>query len=238
MWIRKRDHELEKRGYMVYERPVPPNDIFAIYDCDDNAFKARYMYESGDRQAAVFDSPTQAKGTTGTFTCDWKSNEVLVGNTNGKPSSAAFANIWRNLMAKHAPACLMYPKNFVKNGDFEEDKKAVESAVHWYTWPEKSVAFDNTVAKGNSFCLNHSSATDYFVITLQQVNLPNGSYRLTFNVVCSGGQSEASARVRGYGGPDRKIENFGTCEILFTSVAKANQWLNIDDVVLESIATP
>lgn len=74
---------------------------------------------------------------------------------------------------------------------------------------------------------------------------------LRFTALCSGGQTTACAQVSGNGGKELKTPNFGQLkepkefrldniqvttgkiEISFISNAKAGQWLNVTEVVLE-----
>jgi hypothetical protein len=93
-------------------------------------------------------------------------------------------------------------------------------------------------------------ASDYTASMSQDITLPNGTYTLSAWVKSSGGQNSAVLAAKNFGGtdlshsladamdnwtlvtiPEVKVTN-GTCQVAITSDAKANNWVEVDDISL------
>ncbi|MEV6716274.1 hypothetical protein AB0M48_30040 [Lentzea sp. NPDC051208] len=116
--------------------------------------------------------------------------------------------------------------------------------IESYDKPASMIATDDVVDGSRS--LKHSSTSAYTVTTKQNLTfIPNGTYTLTAKVKSSGGQTQAMARVMGYGGVERTVAipatntwtqvtipnvnvTNGSATVAFTSNAAANQWLRVD----------
>ncbi|BDI32539.1 hypothetical protein CCAX7_45900 [Capsulimonas corticalis] len=98
--------------------------------------------------------------------------------------------------------------------------------------------------------LTHWSGASYEITTRQRVAVPNGKHSVSAWIKSSGGQAACAMRVSGYHGADaakidipasggwRKIATTvnvtsGVLEVSFHDSAAANQWLNVDDVVVK-----
>ena len=136
--------------------------------------------------------------------------------------------------------------NLVRNSGFEADGGPVETPYRWSTTGDALA--DATVAGGyaQAYSLQHSNATAYQVETSQLVtNLPNGFYKLTARVKCSGGQKACylagnikltslppldsdwtETIVRGI-----SVTN-GQCLVRIYSDASPGNWCRVDEVSL------
>lgn len=150
--------------------------------------------------------------------------------------------------------------NIAANGDFEFNdgpafeksyKRSMQLPVAWIEDDDADASFvsDQPKAASKSFALTHAANKPYAVTTRQHMPfLMPASYRLSAQVMSSGGQKNARMRVYGHGGDELSvpvpksdvwvkisIDNIpvtGTngAQIAFTSEADAGQWLAVDAV--------
>ncbi|HEY8965010.1 MAG TPA: carbohydrate binding domain-containing protein, partial [Candidatus Methylacidiphilales bacterium] len=148
-------------------------------------------------------------------------------------------------------------QNLLLNPGFETASLGVNAHTSaWQTWSDggydaASYSAPTATAHGGGGQLVHKSAATYNVYTYQDLaGIPNASdYVLTAWVRSGGGQPSCQVQVKVAGQATRTanvaasagwqqitIPNIavtnGTCEVGFYSWAYANQWLNVDDVVL------
>jgi hypothetical protein len=147
--------------------------------------------------------------------------------------------------------------NYVLNPSFDADRVSQRGLAGWVNSTNISGGDPNGNIKGvahtGNFCMQQSYATDYTATMSQAVaGLPNGAYTLAAWVKSSGGQTSAVLAAKGFGGPDmsyslaRQIGSWtrvsipgiqvtnGKCEVAISSDAKANNWVQVDDVSLAS----
>ncbi len=136
--------------------------------------------------------------------------------------------------------------NLVRNSGFEADGTAVQSPYRWTMSGDPSSGSVVTGGYSGRFSLQHSNALAYAVETGQMItNLPNGYYRLTAWVKCSGGQEACYLA-----GNDRvtslppivsdwtptivrgiQVTN-GQCQVRLHSEARGGNWCRVDEVTL------
>lgn len=148
--------------------------------------------------------------------------------------------------------------NQISNPGFEADKAEVKTPSGWETYAWTAGYNENHVKSGDahsgSYYGRHYAAEDYSVTTYKVFNgLENGKYKLEAWVRSSGGQNVADllAIFGDTTGPGKKehacnipktnvwtkieiddIEvSAGFAQIQFISFAKANQWIEFDDVM-------
>ena len=147
--------------------------------------------------------------------------------------------------------------NYVLNPSFEADRVAQHALAGWTNTGNIPDADPNgNSGKGEShtgnFCMQQKYTTDYTASMSQNINLPNGNYTLSAWVKSSGGQNSAVLAARNFGGTDlscsiaRDIGNWtqvsipgikvtnGKCQVAISSDAKANNWVEVDDISLVS----
>lgn len=118
--------------------------------------------------------------------------------------------------------------------------------------PAASVIEASTASHGGSYRLRHDGASDYTTTTKQILSyIPNGLYKLTAWVKSSAHVAASRMRVVNCGStvPDLElpqtnewvqvtVDNVNVTNnqatIAFTSTAKANEWLTVDDVIFEA----
>jgi hypothetical protein len=144
--------------------------------------------------------------------------------------------------------------NYVLNPSFEADRVAQRALAGWVNTSNISGADPNGNAKGTAhtgnFCMQQKYTTDYTASMSQNINLPNGIYTLSAWVKSSGGQNSAVLAAKNFGGTDlsyflaKDIADWtlvsipgikvtiGKCQIAISSNAKANNWVEVDDVSL------
>lgn len=141
-------------------------------------------------------------------------------------------------------------KNFINNPGFEENG-VTQTPSRWLTWTgNASVDADYTEAGGRSgsYKLTHWKGSNYQVYTYQTITgLPTGTYSLEASVLSNGGQTGSLMEIKDYGNTKRSVNiptannwtrividdisvTSGVATVGFWSEAKANQWMNVDDV--------
>jgi hypothetical protein len=150
------------------------------------------------------------------------------------------------------------PKNnYVLNPSFDADRVAQNALAGWVNTYDPPGEDPDSNLKGDphsgKFCMQQKAATDYRATMSQTITgLPNGSYTLSAWVRSSGGQHSALIAARDFGGtdlsvsiakpiagwtqvtlPDVQVTN-GQCQVAIVSDARANQWVQLDDVSLVS----
>jgi hypothetical protein len=143
--------------------------------------------------------------------------------------------------------------NLAANCGFEADGIATNTPAGWTASganPEASYTQSGNTYMGN-YKLVQWKATNYTVLTSQtKNNIPNGNYDLYANISSGGGQADCHMEASNYGGKLIKYDIPGTngewmpicirnihvsnnsITFGFYSNASANQWLNVDEVVL------
>jgi len=145
--------------------------------------------------------------------------------------------------------------NYVLNPSFEADRVSQHALAGWVNTTNIAGGDPNGNIKGaahtGNFCMQQTYATDYTATMSQAITaLPNGAYTLTAWVRSSGGQNSAVLAARNFGGTGlsyslaRPIGNWtlvsipginvtdGKCEVAIISDARANNWVQVDDVSL------
>ena len=147
--------------------------------------------------------------------------------------------------------------NYVLNPSFEADRVAQRTLAGWSNATNIQGRDPNGNLKGaghtGNFCMQQSYTTDYTASMSQDITgLPNATYTLSAWVKSSGGQNSAVIAAKGFGGSDLtysiakpigswtlvsipkiRVTN-GACEVAIISDAKANNWVQVDDVSLIS----
>ena len=152
--------------------------------------------------------------------------------------------------------------NYVLNPSFEADRVAQRALAGWTNTTNVSGGDPNGNSKkgeahtGN-FCMEQRYATDYTATMSQDIaDLPNGTYTLSAWVKSSGGQKSAVLAAKDFGGTDLtaslakpmgdwtqvsipgiKVTN-GKCQVAIISDAKANDWVEVDDISLVNASAP
>ena len=145
--------------------------------------------------------------------------------------------------------------NYVLNPSFEADRVSQRALAGWTNTTNISGGDPNGNAKGGAhtgnFSMQQRYTTDYTASMAQAINgLPNGAYTLGAWVKSSGGQNSAVLSARDFGGtelscslakaigewtqvsiPGINVTN-GKCEVAIRSDARANNWVQVDDVSL------
>ena len=145
--------------------------------------------------------------------------------------------------------------NYVLNPSFEADRVSQHALAGWTNTTNVSGGDPNGNSKkeeahtGN-YCMQQAYSTDYTASMSQNIKLPNGEYTLSAWVKSSGGQSSAALAARNFGGTDMSysiampIANWtmvtiqgihvtnGECQVAIISDAKANNWVEVDDISL------
>jgi hypothetical protein len=145
--------------------------------------------------------------------------------------------------------------NYVLNPGFEADRVAQHALAGWVNTSNISGADPNgNSAKGEShtgnFCMQQKYPTNYTASMSQNINLPNGTYTLNAWVKSGGGQNSAVIAAKNFGGTDLsyslakpigdwtlvtipgiKVTN-GKCQVAIISDARANNWVQVDDISL------
>ncbi|BDU25811.1 Ig-like domain-containing protein [Flavobacterium sp. GSB-24] len=140
--------------------------------------------------------------------------------------------------------------NKLVNGNFDANTTATQTPIGWSEWGSASNAQTSAAApyspayKGIQW-----GTTAYEVAVFQSLTgIANGNYTMKAWVRSSGGQNFATMYAKGYGGTDQnysvaasipnwtqiqinniKVTN-NTCELGFYQSAKANNWLDYDNV--------
>jgi hypothetical protein len=146
--------------------------------------------------------------------------------------------------------------NYVLNPSFEADRVSQRELAGWTSTTSTPSADPNgNSRKGDShsgnFSMEQKSSRDYTATMSQNITgLPNGSYTLSAWVKSSGGQNSAALAAKDFGGTDltasiaRPIGNWtlvsipginvtnGQCQVAIISDARANNWVQVDDVSL------
>jgi hypothetical protein len=145
--------------------------------------------------------------------------------------------------------------NYVLNPSFEADRVLQRTLAGWSNTTNIQGGDPNGNLKGaghsGNFCMQQSYPTDYTASMSQDIpGLPNSTYTLTAWVKSSGGQNSAVIAAKNFGGTDltysiaKPIANWtqvsipgvkvtnGKCEVAIISDAKANNWVQVDDVSL------
>ena len=160
-----------------------------------------------------------------------------------------------NLNAQTGEWSVGAKNNYVLNPSFEADRVKQTELAGWTATTNVQGGTPNgnikNVAHTGNFCMQQKYSTDYNAGLSQQIDaLPNGAYTLTAWVKSSGGQKSAAVAVRGAGSPEQshsiataldqwtqiqipsiQVKN-GKCEVAIESDAKANNWLQVDDLEL------
>ena len=139
--------------------------------------------------------------------------------------------------------------NYLTNPGFETG-----NLTGWTVWvgANGGAAFTGNgsgEAHTGSWGLDNWSTSHYQVTTYQTVTVPNGSHTVSAWVKCSGGQTNCRMETSGYGGnivytnlPTTNTwtqisttvnVTSGSLTVGFYSNAAANQWFNVDDVVVK-----
>jgi hypothetical protein len=145
--------------------------------------------------------------------------------------------------------------NYVLNPSFEADRVAQHTLAGWTNATNISGGDPNGNSKkgeahtGN-FCMEQTYSTDYTASMSQNIKLPNGAYALSAWVKSSGGQNSAILAAKNFGGTDvsysiaKPIGDWtlvsipgihvtnGGCQVAIISDAKANNWIEVDDITL------
>ena len=144
--------------------------------------------------------------------------------------------------------------NYILNPTFEADRVSQSTLAGW-----RNSGDGNGNAKGartGNFCAQHWSDRDFKGTLSQNVTLPNGTYTLKAYAKSSGSINQSYVYVKGYGGedkhfdiknagnnwlevtiPDIQVTN-GKCEVGFSTDAKANAWVKVDDFSLIGKSEP
>jgi hypothetical protein len=145
--------------------------------------------------------------------------------------------------------------NYVLNPSFEADRVSQRALAGWTNTTNIQGADPNGNLKGaahsGNFCMQQSYTTDYTAGMSQNISgIPDGSYTLTAWVKSSGGQNSAVLAAKNFGGTDlsssiaRPIADWtlvsipgiqvtnGQCQVAIISDARANNWVQVDDISL------
>jgi len=147
--------------------------------------------------------------------------------------------------------------NYVLNPSFEADRVSQTALAGWVNSSDSQGGDPNGNVKGDAhsgkFCMRQISTSDYKASMSQTITgLPKGAYTVSAWVKSSGGQNSAVFTAREFGGtdvsdsiarpigtwtrvtlPEVDITN-GQCQVAIVSDAKANNWVQVDDVSLVS----
>ena len=164
--------------------------------------------------------------------------------TSGSPYPNASA-LYRTLFSD---AGAVPVTNYLTNPGFE-----TASLTGWTMWmgsnPAAAYASNNPgEAHSGSWGYVNWSSTPYELTAYQQVTVPNGSHTVSAWIKNSGGETTCQMLVKYYGGVVATVNipasstwqkisttvnvTSGTLEVSFYNKAAANQWLNVDDVVV------
>lgn len=120
-----------------------------------------------------------------------------------------------------------------------------------FNWDVSKVEISNDSKDGNNKLI-HYATIDYLTTTKQIINtIPNGVYKLTAWVKSSSHQIPSNISCSGFGNVERIINlpvsnvwvqvtiddinvTSNQATISFSSNAKANEWINVDDVVFKA----
>jgi hypothetical protein len=145
--------------------------------------------------------------------------------------------------------------NYILNPSFEADRVSQHTLAGWVNTTNASGGDPNGNEKGDAhtgkFCMQQKFPADYQATMSQDITgLPNGPYTLSAWVKSSGGQNSARVAARAFGGADlsaslaKPIDNWtlvsipgikvtnGKCQVAIISDARANNWLQVDDLSL------
>lgn len=153
---------------------------------------------------------------------------------------------------KHARTIKYIAKNYADNWSFEELNNA-QMPISWISQgnaPDAASIIDEGAYLAFR-ALKHFKNTNYQVYTYQLAqDLPNGKYKLSAWVRSSGGQTASFMEAKDFGGTAKRINipqssvftnieisdiavNNSQCSIGFSSDAGAEQWIVVDNVILE-----
>jgi hypothetical protein len=192
--------------------------------------------------------------TSGSYTQISSTVSVTTGKIEIAFWSDANANNWINVDDIEIVAAFANP---VANHGFESNTG--QSPQSWTEWTDNNGADASYVevggSRGGSNKLTHWKASAYRVYTYQTITgIANGSYTVKAWVKSSGGQNKAAMDLKQYGGSTVSVAipttsgsytqisstvsvTTGKIEVGFWSDAKANNWINVDDVEIVSGCT-
>ncbi|BBF43144.1 putative galactosidase [Lachnospiraceae bacterium KM106-2] len=151
------------------------------------------------------------------------------------------------------------PKNnLISNPSFEVDNSETTSPSGWNIWLGNGTTTTTAQTKWNGYSGNYNltfwEKQAYQASAYQTIKgLPDGNYTLSAAIMSSGGQKTCQIYAKNYGGSEKnkaiptsdtgwnivKIDNIkvtnGQCEIGLYTIANANNWVNIDHVILRKV---